>query len=406
MFDFLRKLKSKVLPLAINYQYNKNIKGLWHFEFTIESETDKHAKLVLLKDDQVIFQVPQFTLQNKNFLAINTHLLKNGDHNFEIELSTANKTFHRSFQLNVSNVSDLAKGLAEYMKSTNCQIAFLNEVNSTCFTPTDSSLLPWFEQKNTEESFKKIIQKYAPNEQEQTALLDFKANGYTIIKNGISKSLVEACKLELEDAAKKEYQGYKEGSSQRLEQLHDKYPNIRKLWLHENVVRYLTMIFDTKPLACQTLGYVYGSQQDLHQDTIHLTPYPAGYMCGVWIPLEDVKPNSGELMVAPKSHVLKRILRKDVDCAPVRNGDWSEFTKKVVPTYPELLNQAGLTVEPYMAKAGDILIWHENLIHGGSVRKDLSVTRKSIVSHYFADGSVAYYDSTGVPGYMFTQESI
>jgi len=111
-------------------------------------------------------------------------------------------------------------------------------------------------------------------------------------------------------------------------------------------------------------------------------------------------------MVSPKSHVLKRILRKDVDCPPVRNGDWSEFTKKVVPTYPALIAEAGLTVEPYMAKAGDILIWHENLIHGGSVRKDLSVTRKSIVSHYFADGSVAYYDSTGVPGYMLTQESV
>jgi len=254
MFEFLRKLKSKVLPLGINYQYNKNIKGLWHFEFTIESETNKSAKLILLKDDKIIFKEPQFTLQSKNFLAINTHLLENGDHNFKVELSTANKTFHRSFQLNVKNTSDLARALAKHMKTTNCQIAFLNEVNSTYFPQTDPSLLPWFEQKNSVEAFSKIQRKYSPTEQEEAALLDFKTNGFTVIKNGISKSLLDACKLELEEAAKKGYQGYKEGSSQRLEQLHDKYPNIRKLWLHENVVRHLTMMFDPNPLPCKKLG--------------------------------------------------------------------------------------------------------------------------------------------------------
>jgi len=47
-----------------------------------------------------------------------------------------------------------------------------------------------------------------------------------------------------------------------------------------------------------------------------------------------------------------------------------------------------------------VLVWHENLLHGGSVRRDTSLSRRSIVSHYFADGAIAFYDSTGLPGHL------
>jgi hypothetical protein len=39
-------------------------------------------------------------------------------------------------------------------------------------------------------------------------------------------------------------------------------------------------------------------------------------------------------------------------------------------------------------------------MHGGAPRRDLSVSRRSIVGHYFAEGCVAYYDSIGLPGVM------
>ncbi len=404
MLNFLRKLKKKTQPLRINYQNSKNVKALWHFEFTIDSEVGENSKLILYKEGKIFFKVDSFTLLHTNFLAINTHFLTNGNHEFEVMLQVASKKFQNTFQLNINNDSELAHKLAAHMKRMECEAAFLNEVNSTYFPPTEDDLLPWFNKKNYDTAFNDILNKYNPTSNEQKALAEFSQNGFTIIRSGIDRNLIDACKTELEDAAENQYQGYKDGTSQRLEHLHNKYPNIRKLWLDKTVIRYLTMIFDSKPLPCQTLGYVYGSQQDLHQDTIHLTPFPAGYMCGVWIPLEDVRPNSGELLVVPKSHKLQRILRKDVGCATVRNGDWSEFIQKVVPIYPQLIAEANLNSEPYIAKAGDILIWHENLIHGGSQRKDLSISRKSIVSHYFADGSLAYYDSTGLPGHMATQE--
>ncbi len=46
------------------------------------------------------------------------------------------------------------------------------------------------------------------------------------------------------------------------------------------------------------------------------------------------------------------------------------------------------------------LVWHENLIHGGSPRRKRELTRKSIVSHYFARGGIAYYDSRREAGFL------
>jgi len=71
-----------------------------------------------------------------------------------------------------------------------------------------------------------------------------------------------------------------------------------------------------------------------------------------------------------------------------------------VKRYQRMLDEGGFGKVTYRPKRGTVLVWHENLLHGGSVRIDQSLSRRSIVSHYFADGSIAFYDSTGLPGNM------
>jgi hypothetical protein len=34
----------------------------------------------------------------------------------------------------------------------------------------------------------------------------------------------------------------------------------------------------------------------------------------------------------------------------------------------------------------DVLIWHANLLHGGSMRRDLRLSRKAVVCHFFGKG--------------------
>ncbi len=132
---------------------------------------------------------------------------------------------------------------------------------------------------------------------------------------------------------------------------------------------------------------------------IHLTPFPAGMMCGVWIALEDIHPDAGPLVVYPRSHRLTRLYTRTVPVAKVSNDRWDRFVRKYSPRLMSLIKQAGIEPFYYTPRAGSVLIWHETLAHGGSTRKNDNLTRRSMVSHYFARGGMAYYDSTGMPGW-------
>lgn len=47
--------------------------------------------------------------------------------------------------------------------------------------------------------------------------------------------------------------------------------------------------------------------------------------------------------------------------------------------------QAGLKTSRFLAKKGDVFIWHAHLLHGGGPILDDSRTRKSYVFHYFSE---------------------
>ena len=54
-----------------------------------------------------------------------------------------------------------------------------------------------------------------------------------------------------------------------------------------------------------------------------------------------------------------------------------------------------LTPAVFLPKKGDVLLWHGNLIHAGSPRRNLSLSRRAVVLHFFARGAVCYHDLSG-----------
>jgi ectoine hydroxylase-related dioxygenase (phytanoyl-CoA dioxygenase family) len=105
-------------------------------------------------------------------------------------------------------------------------------------------------------------------------------------------------------------------------------------------------------------------------------------MCGVWVALEDVHPDSGPLVVYPGSHRLDRLYARTVPVEVVRDGKWRTFVNRYAPRVMDLITQAGLKPVYYTPKTGSILIWHDALAHGGSQHANDSITSKSMVSHY------------------------
>jgi hypothetical protein len=256
-----------------------------------------------------------------------------------------------------------------------------------------SSLRPWFDRPDAGAHIEVLQKEKRINDDEAELLRRFVEDGIIILDNLIDGGTVDAANNAIDLAIEEKVQNYKYGSSQRIEHLHAKYPGIRKLWLDPRHRRIVEILFDRRARPAQTLTYVFGSQQESHQDTIHLTPFPPGYMCGTWIALQDVQPDSGELVYYPGSHREPRVYMHEVK-AKKTVTDWSDFQAKVPPIWREIASRYHQIV--YRPRKGTVAIWHENLLHGGSVRKDASLERRSIVIHCFADGCVSLADSSGI----------
>jgi phytanoyl-CoA hydroxylase len=157
--------------------------------------------------------------------------------------------------------------------------------------------------------------------------------------------------------------------------------------------RFLTVIFDEPPMLFQSLSFDQGSQQGLHQDTAYVVVDRPMELAACWIALEDVKAGSGELMYVRGSHRFADFdfgRHKHYD--PQENGEESH-----VKWARWLLDEAerrDLKTESFIARKGDILIWHADLAHGGRPVVDTAATRRSLVGHFCpASRKPHYYDA-------------
>lgn len=370
--------------------------GIVHIQFKIEGQASDYTLRGSIAGKNILTK--QVVGPGEFWIALNSHLLLNGRVEIRFSLSAAGREIWSDVtQLNVVNTSWLARAVADSMRRHGTPLVLDGCVDTTHYDYADLSVQPWFDRPDAGAH---IAARLAAGELSQTEadhLRHFVDDGYVILKGLIDPPLLKQVNAEIDQAIASKHEGYEYGSSQRMHGLHWQYPGIRQVWQHPKITHYLRLIFESEPRSCQTLTYVFGSQQAAHQDTVFLTPFPAGYMCGVWTALENVKPNSGELEVYKGSHRLPRIYMSSSNC---RRGNADDFNQKVAGCWEKMIRENNFERVIYRADAGDVLIWHENLLHGGSPRIDQSLSRRSVVSHVFADGAVAYYDARGIPGYM------
>ncbi len=172
--------------------------------------------------------------------------------------------------------------------------------------------------------------------------------------------------------------------------------DVRNMNLHENVLKTLHLIMERRAFATQTLGFWRGSAQDAHQDSAYVNYSHPNQFLATWIALEDVTENCGELFYYVGSHRMPEYLYLDKykgveEAARANPGEnFDAPIKDHVKNIPEVAGRMGLRRQRFLAKRGDVLIWHSDLAHGGSpISTD--VTRKSIVTHYCTAEAVPSY---------------
>jgi len=66
----------------------------------------------------------------------------------------------------------------------------------------------------------------------------------------------------------------------------------------------------------------------------------------------------------------------------------------------ELIREKQLQKQDFIARRGDVLIWHANLLHGGNPIRRKDATRRSLVCHYFAEGAICYHEMSQRPALL------
>lgn len=163
---------------------------------------------------------------------------------------------------------------------------------------------------------------------------------------------------------------------------------VRQLALEPVVLEILRCLWGREPFAFQTLNFPVGTQQHLHSDAVHFHSEPAGFMCGVWVALEDIHPDAGPLMYVPGSQRLPYLQARDVG---YRQQAGITPTQEIFhEAWLAMVEAKQLRCELFTPRQGQALIWTANLLHGGSAARDPSLTRWSQVTHYFFEGCLHY----------------
>ncbi len=153
--------------------------------------------------------------------------------------------------------------------------------------------------------------------------------------------------------------------------------------LDDRLNRWMTGLLGTAPYAVQTMLYFKpagGRGQALHQDQYYLKVQP-GTCIAAWMALDDCDIENGCLQVVPGTQNLPILCTVQADTT-------QSFTDVTVPI-PD-----GMQPEPVIMKAGDVLFFNGQLVHGSFPNTSQERFRRSLIGHYIvgeAEQVAKYY---------------
>jgi hypothetical protein len=156
---------------------------------------------------------------------------------------------------------------------------------------------------------------------------------------------------------------------------------VKQLALAPRVLSVVEELYGRQPIAFQTLNFRRGTQQATHSDAVHFGSDPQGFMCGVWVALEDVDAENGALHYVVSSHRLPVYEPADFGL-PGGRETYPEYERRIAA----LIEEQQLVRAEIHLRRGQAVVWAANLLHGGSPIHDPARTRRSQVTHYYFPG--------------------
>ncbi len=311
------------------------------------------------------------------------------------------KEFLRSFKpahalFNLFHLSNL-KHNAEPFKKFNITRPLWFPLSSKIFSrlPQDR---PWMDLSPSEATIQNNpdFQKFPVSTQKQ--ILQYPSTGYLLLKDFFSEKEADEVNKEVERLLKEKKVSIIYRVKVMFAFRHSEI--IKKMVYDQGLKNLMNFLLGAEMIPFQSINFLKGTEQKAHSDYIHMTTYPHGYLSAAWIALEDIVAENGPLFYYSGSHKLPYLLNEGFD----HGGSSLQIGENAYKAYEEKLHHniaaANLKSETVHLKKGDVFIWHGNLIHGGMPVLNPSLTRKSMVIHYFAKDVIKYHEIMQRPALM------
>jgi len=240
------------------------------------------------------------------------------------------------------------------------------------------------------------------------AIFSFVRDGYYVIKGAVSERTVDALNAEIENFWQKPPAGllietfepdgvhkyipadikYRSGTTKLLDP-HAFSSLAREAIAAPKVMEFLSAVFEDKPKAFQGLYFHKGSEQRIHKDSAYVkVDTNPMHLVATWLALQDVSPGTGELCYYVGSHRAPDYLFGGAN-------KWMESHPEEHPRFLDSLDEDAAQYKhvkgSFLAKKGDVLIWHGDLAHGGAPITSPGSTRKSLVTHLTTGSDDPFY---------------
>ncbi|HUP31215.1 MAG TPA: phytanoyl-CoA dioxygenase family protein [Usitatibacter sp.] len=166
----------------------------------------------------------------------------------------------------------------------------------------------------------------------------------------------------------------------KLNNLFARRAEIRRVALSPRLRPVVAELLGGAPLICNSLNFERGSQQEFHIDTWYMPPPVDNRMVAGWFALDDVDATNGPLVYYRGSHLIPAHRFSDGRLNEIR-----EERKECDAYLQREIAARGLEQVEFHGKAGDVFIWHAQLLHAGRPIRDMTRTRSSLVVHYWRE---------------------
>ncbi len=171
------------------------------------------------------------------------------------------------------------------------------------------------------------------------------------------------------------------------------YDEIAAICMFRPLVDAIAALFGVALAPHFNLSAFVSTERGWHQDD-YLNPDDTySWYAATWIAIDDIAADAGPFEYVPGSHrlpcmrgsLVKQLLEPEVRGLDGRANShhWATFAEGFVNrVYDRLIEERGLRRLQFLARRGDVMIWHGKLVHRGSIPRDHGMARPALITHY------------------------